>query len=233
MSYVPAAVLVVRASALDEVGGFDVGMRCGEDVDLVWRLCRCRLAGTLRTVRGRAPPAAPQLASVLRPASLVRGVGRSARRAPRQGGRPGTDEPVDARRVGPRRRRAPVPRRNGGRGHRRGARAQAARRAGGGVAAPRRPRPPRRRTIVGERRTADVAAIDRPRVRVVTQGPMGHRRRPRPGDAGGWTGPPARRPLVRRRGVAGRVIRRRRLAPLLPDLARWPRRDDVEAGTTA
>jgi len=36
--YVPTAALVVRRSALDDVGGFAPGMRVGEDVDLVWRL---------------------------------------------------------------------------------------------------------------------------------------------------------------------------------------------------
>ena len=38
VSYVPAAALVVRKDALDEVGGFDSSLRCGEDVDAVWRL---------------------------------------------------------------------------------------------------------------------------------------------------------------------------------------------------
>lgn len=46
VSYVPAAAIVVRTSALDEVGGFDERLRFGEDVDLVWRLdqagWRCR-----------------------------------------------------------------------------------------------------------------------------------------------------------------------------------------------
>jgi len=46
VSYVPAAAIVVRASAFDDVGGFDEGLRFGEDVDLVWRLddagWRCR-----------------------------------------------------------------------------------------------------------------------------------------------------------------------------------------------
>jgi mycofactocin system glycosyltransferase len=36
--YVPTAALVVRRAALEEVGGFDPGLRFGEDVDLVWRL---------------------------------------------------------------------------------------------------------------------------------------------------------------------------------------------------
>ncbi|MHA6804391.1 mycofactocin biosynthesis glycosyltransferase MftF [Salinifilum ghardaiensis] len=38
VSYVPGAALVVRRSALEEVGGFDARLRFGEDVDLVWRL---------------------------------------------------------------------------------------------------------------------------------------------------------------------------------------------------
>lgn len=36
--YVPSAVLVARAAAVREVGGFDAALRYGEDVDLVWRL---------------------------------------------------------------------------------------------------------------------------------------------------------------------------------------------------
>jgi mycofactocin system glycosyltransferase len=35
--FVPTAALVVRRSALEELGGFDERMRFGEDVDLVWR----------------------------------------------------------------------------------------------------------------------------------------------------------------------------------------------------
>ena len=46
VSYVPAAALVVRAEAFEEVGGFDEALDVGEDVDLVWRLVeagwRCR-----------------------------------------------------------------------------------------------------------------------------------------------------------------------------------------------
>jgi mycofactocin system glycosyltransferase len=38
ISYVPATVLVARREALGE--GFDESLRSGEDVDLVWRLCR-------------------------------------------------------------------------------------------------------------------------------------------------------------------------------------------------
>ncbi len=36
--YVPTAALVVRRDALVAVGGFDVSLRTGEDVDLVWRI---------------------------------------------------------------------------------------------------------------------------------------------------------------------------------------------------
>lgn len=38
VSYVPAAAIVCRAAAVRAVGGFDPGLRFGEDVDLVWRL---------------------------------------------------------------------------------------------------------------------------------------------------------------------------------------------------
>lgn len=38
VSYVPSAAIVCRRSALEEVGGFDESMQCGEDVDLCWRL---------------------------------------------------------------------------------------------------------------------------------------------------------------------------------------------------
>lgn len=46
VAYAPAAAIVVRADAFDEIGGFDERLRFGEDVDLVWRLdqtgWRCR-----------------------------------------------------------------------------------------------------------------------------------------------------------------------------------------------
>jgi mycofactocin system glycosyltransferase len=46
VSYVPGAALVVRVEAFDSIGGFDEGLRFGEDVDFVWRLAeagwRCR-----------------------------------------------------------------------------------------------------------------------------------------------------------------------------------------------
>ena len=38
VSYVPAAAIVVRTDAFDDVGGFDETLRFGEDVDFVWRL---------------------------------------------------------------------------------------------------------------------------------------------------------------------------------------------------
>jgi mycofactocin system glycosyltransferase len=38
VSYVPTAALLVRRSALDQVGGFDEALSVGEDVDFVWRL---------------------------------------------------------------------------------------------------------------------------------------------------------------------------------------------------
>lgn len=37
VSYVPSAAIICRRRVLDEVGGFDESMRCGEDVDLCWR----------------------------------------------------------------------------------------------------------------------------------------------------------------------------------------------------
>lgn len=46
VSYVPAAMVLVRVAAFDDIGGFDEGLRFGEDVDFVWRLdqagWRCR-----------------------------------------------------------------------------------------------------------------------------------------------------------------------------------------------
>lgn len=51
VSYVPGAALVVRVDAFDAVGGFDEGLRFGEDVDFVWRLddagWRCRYDPTV------------------------------------------------------------------------------------------------------------------------------------------------------------------------------------------
>ncbi len=46
VSYVPAAAILCRTEAVRAAGGFDAGLRFGEDVDLVWRLdtagWRCR-----------------------------------------------------------------------------------------------------------------------------------------------------------------------------------------------
>ncbi len=53
VSYVPAAAIVVRAAAFDDVDGFDETLRFGEDVDFVWRLdaagwtCRYEPASTV------------------------------------------------------------------------------------------------------------------------------------------------------------------------------------------
>ncbi|AHH20542.1 putative glycosyltransferase [Nocardia nova SH22a] len=38
IAYVPTAALVIRRTALAELGGFDETLRYGEDVDLIWRL---------------------------------------------------------------------------------------------------------------------------------------------------------------------------------------------------
>jgi mycofactocin system glycosyltransferase len=37
VSYVPSAALVVDREVLEQLGGFEPGLSCGEDVDLVWR----------------------------------------------------------------------------------------------------------------------------------------------------------------------------------------------------
>jgi mycofactocin system glycosyltransferase len=37
VSYVPSAAIICRRSVLNEVGGFDETLHCGEDVDLCWR----------------------------------------------------------------------------------------------------------------------------------------------------------------------------------------------------
>lgn len=38
VSYVPGAAMLLRVDAFDSVGGFDEGLRFGEDVDFVWRM---------------------------------------------------------------------------------------------------------------------------------------------------------------------------------------------------
>jgi mycofactocin system glycosyltransferase len=59
VSYLPAAVLVCRAAAVRELGGFDPTMRYGEDVDLVWRLdeagWRCRYDPSVVTLHEPRP----------------------------------------------------------------------------------------------------------------------------------------------------------------------------------
>ena len=46
VSYVPSAAMLVRTDVLDDVGAFDVSLRVGEDVDLIWRV-----VGSGRVVR--------------------------------------------------------------------------------------------------------------------------------------------------------------------------------------
>ena len=89
VSYVPSAAIVCRVGALRALGGFDLTLRTGEDVDLVWRLDR---AGW----RCRYEPAA---VVVHRPRTTVRGLvgqrvayGRSA--APLAIRHPGALAPV-------------------------------------------------------------------------------------------------------------------------------------------
>jgi mycofactocin system glycosyltransferase len=50
VAYVPTAALLARRDALLAVGGFDPGLRYGEDVDLIWRLVGA--GGTVRYVPG-------------------------------------------------------------------------------------------------------------------------------------------------------------------------------------
>ncbi len=75
VSYVPAAVLVVRTDIMKEFHGFDSSMRLGEDVDLIWRL----------TESGRTVRYDPTIVCQHAPRSTVRallrqrcGYGRSA-----------------------------------------------------------------------------------------------------------------------------------------------------------
>ena len=66
VSYVPAAALLVRKDALDEIGGFDVTLRCGEDVDAVWRLPSAGWRRALRAGSRRPPPTTADLARIWR-----------------------------------------------------------------------------------------------------------------------------------------------------------------------
>ena len=63
LGFVPAAALVVRREAFEQVGGFDPSMRFGEDVDLAWRLaaagCTVRYEPSVQVVHPhRAGPRA-------------------------------------------------------------------------------------------------------------------------------------------------------------------------------
>lgn len=59
VGYVPAATIVCRVDRLRGLGGFDEGLRFGEDVDLVWRLVRggavCRYEPTVRVLHRARP----------------------------------------------------------------------------------------------------------------------------------------------------------------------------------
>ena len=107
VSYVPGAGLLVRKEALDEIGGFDASLRCGEDVDAVWRLAEAGWRWPLRTGRRRHhQPRRTWRASSS--SAALRRVGSGPRRRPRQCRRAGADERVEPRRVGIGRRRTPV-----------------------------------------------------------------------------------------------------------------------------
>lgn len=74
VAYLPSAALVARTVAVKTAGGFDPGLRYGEDVDLVWRLSA---DGTVRydpSIVARHPPR-PTLAAFAR---QRRGYGSSA-----------------------------------------------------------------------------------------------------------------------------------------------------------
>ncbi len=74
VAYLPSAALVARTAAVTAAGGFDPGLRYGEDVDLVWRLST---TGTIRydpSVVAQHPPR-PTLVAFAR---QRRGYGSSA-----------------------------------------------------------------------------------------------------------------------------------------------------------
>jgi mycofactocin system glycosyltransferase len=54
--YVPTACLAVRTAAVHDVGGFDPGLRYGEDVDLVWRMGQRGLVRYLPSLTVEHPP---------------------------------------------------------------------------------------------------------------------------------------------------------------------------------
>ena len=108
VSYVPAAALIVRKAALDEVGGFDTSLRCGEDVDAVWRLAAAGWRGRYEpsvVVHHQPRRTWRQLVAQRR---VVRGIGGRPGGAARRRRRSRADEPVDPRRVGSRRLRPAV-----------------------------------------------------------------------------------------------------------------------------
>lgn len=64
--YVPTAVLIVRRETLEAVGGFDAGLRFGEDVDLTWRLHEAGWRLRYEPAVEATHPARPGLRSWLR-----------------------------------------------------------------------------------------------------------------------------------------------------------------------
>lgn len=64
--YVPTAALVVRRSALVAAGGFDLDLRTGEDVDLVWRLVAAGWTVRYDPAATARHPVRPGLAPLLR-----------------------------------------------------------------------------------------------------------------------------------------------------------------------
>lgn len=63
--YVPTAALLVRRSALEDVGGFDEAMHHGEDVDLVWRLAAAGWTIRYEPAASATHPSRPSLRSWL------------------------------------------------------------------------------------------------------------------------------------------------------------------------
>ena len=171
ISYVPAAAAVVRVAALAAVGGFDVTLRFGEDVDLVWRLDAAWMAGPLRAgvdgvVHHRDAPSACGLAALqLR---IVRGTA-----GPPPPGRPRcpAHEPMERRGVG-HRGRLPAGRGRDRRRHDCHARPEVGRPPASvaGCRSPGRPRPsPRRADPGGGARAGMVPVRRRCRARVTAR----------------------------------------------------------------
>ncbi|GDY31677.1 mycofactocin biosynthesis glycosyltransferase MftF [Gandjariella thermophila] len=244
VSYVPSAALVVRVAALREHGGFDERLRFGEDVDLVWRLVaagaqvryepaavvghapRDGLGGFLRQRFDYGTSAAPLGQRHGRAVAPVRMAPWSALAwAAVAAGRPLAGVGVAAvtaallpRRLG----RVGVPARESVRfaclGHLGAGRllAGAATRAWWPVAVPLLAATRRGRWLLA-------AALGRHLVEW-------YRRRP-PVDPVRWWLLRVADDLAYGAGVWWGALRRRTLAPLLPDLADWPGRGGVDAGT--